>query len=113
MIEKGGDENYEVLVYRMFMDESEIFSFSRRLAWSPDGSFFIVPAGYHQKNKDSEVQYVSYGFTRNDTSEPAFILPSGKSCPLIVWFCPVLIEREEDDEPFINLDHILVFAIAT
>lgn len=28
---------------RMFLDDSEVFSFSRRLEFSPDGSIFIVP----------------------------------------------------------------------
>lgn len=46
----------------MFMDDSEVFSFARRLSWSPDGSFFIIPAGYYQKSKESDVDYVSYGF---------------------------------------------------
>ncbi len=101
------------------MDDSEVFSFARRLSWSPDGSFFIIPAGYYQKTWESEVEYVSYGFIWNDTQDPAFVLPAVKSCPLIVWFCPVLLKRDTDsegnfiDEPFIDLPYIIAFAIAT
>lgn len=102
----------------MFVDDSEVFSFSRRLGWSPDGSFFIIPAGYYQKNKETECDFVSYGYVRHDTSEPAFILPSVKSCPLVVRFCPVLMKREIVngafvDEPFIDLPYIVAFAIAS
>lgn len=97
----------------MFTDDSEVFCFSRRLAWSPDGSFFIVPCGYYQQNTSSDTQYVSYGFLRHETSDPAFVLPSSKTCPIVVRFCPVLFKREEDDEPFIDLPYIVVWAIAT
>ncbi len=65
------------------------------------------------------MDYVSYGFIRNDTQDPAFVLPAVKSCPLVVRFCPVLLKRETDDdgnfidEPFIDLPYIVAFAIAT
>lgn len=57
--------------------------------------------------------YVSYGFIRNNVSEPSFVLPSAGSCPLVVRFHPALFERTEIDEPFIDLPYILVWAIAT
>ena len=100
--------------HRMFLDDSEVFSFSRRPEFSPDGSFFIVPWGvYHTNPKEKDAYYVSYGFTRNNVSEPAFILPSSGSCPLFVRFNPILYERKAEDEPFIDLPYIIVFSVAT
>lgn len=37
------EKKLSVFSHRMFLDDSEVFSFSRRLEFSPDGSFFIVP----------------------------------------------------------------------
>jgi chromatin assembly factor 1 subunit B len=108
------EKKLEVFSHRMFLDDSELFSFSRRLEFSPDGSFFIAPCGIYQvKSPKNDAYYVSYGFTRNNISEPAFVLPSSSSCPLAVKFHPALFERKEEDEPFIDLPYILVFAIAT
>lgn len=98
----------------MFLDDTEVFSFSRRLEFSPDGSFFIVPCGVYQTSPNKkDAFYVSYGFIRNNISEPAFVLPSSGSCPLVVRFNPNLFERKDEDEPFIDLPYVIVFAIAT
>lgn len=114
---KAMQEEKKLTVFnqRMFTDDTEVFTFSRRLQFSPDGSFFIAPCGYYQFHPDSKDSvFCSYGFIRNHVSEPAFILPSpGRSCPLIVRFHPALFERKEEDEPFIDLPYIIVFAIAT
>ena len=90
IIETNGNDTYDVFAYRMFTDDKEVFTFARRCAWSPDGAFFIVPCGYYQENASSETQYVSYGFLRHETNDPAFILPSNKTCPVVVRFCPFL-----------------------
>lgn len=114
VFEQKETEDYTTYISRMFVDDSEVFSFARRLSWSPDGSFFIVPAGvYSQSGTDDEDMYVSYGFLRQDTSEPAFILPSTKACPVAIRFCPILFKREESDEPFIDLPYVVAWAMAT
>lgn len=100
--------------HRMFLDESEIFTFARRLTFSPEGSLLIIPCGiYKSEETKDEMTYCCYGFTRNNLSEPAFILPSEGSCPLGIRFSPLLYKREETDDPFIDLPYIMVFAIAT
>ena len=100
--------------HRMFLDDSEVFCFSRRLTFSPDGSLLIIPCGLYQHDKSKEeINYCCYGFTRKNLSEPAFILPSGGTCPIVVKFHPLLFKRAETDEPFIDLPYIMVFAVAT
>lgn len=108
------EKKYTVVNERMFLDDSECFSFSRRGDFSPDGSFFIVPCGiYNPIPKTKKTSYASYGFIRNNISEPAFILPSPSTTPLVVRFHPALFQRTPEDTPFIDLPYIIVFAIAT
>jgi len=113
-LEMQKEKKLTVFSHRMFLDDTEVFSFSRRLEFSPDGSFFIVPCGVYQTGPEKkDVFYVSYGFIRNNISEPAFVLPSAGTCPLVIRFHPGLFERKEKDEPFVDLPYIMVFAIAT
>lgn len=108
------EKGLKLFTHRMFLDDSEVFCFRRKLDFSPDGSFLIVPCGIYQntENKD-DAGYVSYGFVRNNLAEPAFVLPSSDSCPLGVRYNPLLFKRTEEDKPFIDLPYIVVFAIAT
>lgn len=41
----------------LFHDET-LPSFFRRLAWSPDGSFLLVPAGMDPKKCYNEIKYL-------------------------------------------------------
>ncbi|KAG6421634.1 hypothetical protein SASPL_118191 [Salvia splendens] len=73
----------------LFLDET-LPSFFRRLAWSPDGSFLLVPAGTHKSTPTSELVNTAYVFSRKDlqhlTSPIALYLLSpsdAKTCILM------------------------------
>ncbi|KAJ0970476.1 hypothetical protein J5N97_023353 [Dioscorea zingiberensis] len=57
----------------LFHDET-LPSFFRRLAWSPDGSFLLVPAGIYRDSSASDVLNTAYIFSRNDLSSFHFVL---------------------------------------
>lgn len=99
--------------FHLFHDET-LPSFFRRLEWSPDGSFLVVPAGIHKFSADSSASNTSYIFSRKDFSRPALQLP-GASKPIVaVRFCPVIftLHATRSDAPF-KLPYRMVFAIAT
>ncbi|KAH7422854.1 hypothetical protein KP509_12G028700 [Ceratopteris richardii] len=106
----------------LFHDET-LPSFFRRLAWSPDGSFLLVPAGIHKSPSDSALVNTAYIVSRKDLSRPAVQLP-GASKPIVaVRFCPLLFscysnaEHMKDNDSkntgVFKLPYRLVFAVAT
>ncbi|KAJ6733705.1 CHROMATIN ASSEMBLY FACTOR 1 SUBUNIT B [Salix koriyanagi] len=72
----------------LFHDET-LPSFFRRLAWSPDGSFLLVPAGSYKMAATSETVNTAYAFSRMDLSRPAVMLPGASKPVVAVRFCPV------------------------
>ncbi|XP_039137574.1 chromatin assembly factor 1 subunit FAS2 homolog isoform X2 [Dioscorea cayenensis subsp. rotundata] len=97
----------------LFHDET-LPSFFRRLAWAPDGSFLLVPAGIYRNSSASEVLNTAYIFSRKDLSRPAVQLP-GASKPIVVArFCPVLFHlRGSNSDGFFKLPYRVIFAVAT
>ncbi|CAL1409294.1 unnamed protein product [Linum trigynum] len=97
----------------LFLDET-LPSFFRRLAWSPDGSFLVVPAGSYKTSPSSETVNTAYVFSRKDLSRPALILP-GASKPIIaVRFCPLQFAlRGSNSAGLFKLPYRLIFAVAT
>ncbi|EYU23786.1 hypothetical protein ABFS82_08G094300 [Erythranthe guttata] len=97
----------------LFHDET-LPSFFRRLAWSPDGSFLLVPAGSHKSTPTSEPVNTAYIFSRKDLSRPALMLP-GASKPIVaVRFCPQRFHLLGTNESsFFKLPYRLIFAVAT
>ncbi|KAL2469955.1 Chromatin assembly factor 1 subunit FAS2 [Abeliophyllum distichum] len=53
----------------LFHDET-LPSFFRRLAWSPDGSFLVLPAGSYKPTTASEPVNTAYVFSRKNLSRP-------------------------------------------
>ncbi|XP_010244038.1 PREDICTED: chromatin assembly factor 1 subunit FAS2 isoform X2 [Nelumbo nucifera] len=97
----------------LFHDET-LPSFFRRLAWSPDGSFLLVPAGSYKFTPTSDSVNTAYIFSRKDLSRPALQLP-GASKPIVaVRFCPVVFRlRGSNSAGFFKLPYRLIFAVAT
>ncbi|KAL7142018.1 hypothetical protein ABFS83_08G094300 [Erythranthe nasuta] len=97
----------------LFHDET-LPSFFRRLSWSPDGSFLLVPAGSHKSTPTSEPVNTAYVFSRKDLSRPALMLP-GASKPIVaVRFCPQRFHLLGTNESsFFKLPYRLIFAVAT
>jgi hypothetical protein len=61
-------EEVKVRSHRLFLDDFEYSAFTRRLAWSPDGSILLAPAGCYydlqQMPRSTTYSYTVYGFSR-------------------------------------------------
>ncbi|XP_052197690.1 chromatin assembly factor 1 subunit FAS2 [Diospyros lotus] len=97
----------------LFHDET-LPSFFRRLAWSHDGSFLLVPAGSYRFSPASEPVNTSYVFSRKDFTRPALLLPGASKPVVAMRFCPVTFRlRASNPAAFFKLPYRLVFALAT
>lgn len=97
----------------LFHDET-LPSFFRRLAWSPDGSFLLVPAGVCKISPASEPVNTAYIFSRKDLSRPAIQLPGASKPVVAVCFCPKLFSlRGLNSAGLFKLPHRIIFAVAT
>ncbi|XP_004288334.1 PREDICTED: chromatin assembly factor 1 subunit FAS2 isoform X1 [Fragaria vesca subsp. vesca] len=95
----------------LFHDET-LPSFFRRLAWSPDGSFLLVPAGSYKVSPATETINTAYVFSRKDLSRPALHLPCANKAIVAVRFCPLTFRlRETNPSGFFKLPHRIVFAV--
>ncbi|KAF3694770.1 Chromatin assembly factor 1 subunit B [Channa argus] len=79
----------EVKQYRMFHDDS-MRSFFRRLSFTPDGSFLLVPAGCVEIGEN--VINTTYIFSRKGLKRPIAHLPCPAKATLAVRCCPVYFE---------------------
>ncbi|KAG0496501.1 hypothetical protein HPP92_001192 [Vanilla planifolia] len=97
----------------LFHDET-LNSFFRRLSWSPDGSFLLVPAGMFKYSSATDTTNTAYIISRKDLSRPAVQLP-GASKPIVaVRFCPVLFcLRGSNTASLFRLPYRVIFAVAT
>ncbi|MED6180719.1 3-oxoacyl-[acyl-carrier-protein] synthase [Stylosanthes scabra] len=99
--------------YHLFHDET-LPSFFRRLSWSPDGSFLLVPAGSYKIGTGSDAVNASYIFSRNDLSRPAIQLPSASKAVVAVRFCPIYFNlRGTNSDGLFKLPYRIIFAVAT
>eukprot|EP00850_Spirogloea_muscicola_P023628 SM000373S13610 [mRNA] locus=s373:7134:18111:+ [translate_table: standard] len=107
--------------HHLMLDET-LPSFYRRLAWSPDGSFLVIPAGMYKRSADSPALNTAYAFSRRDWSRPSFLLPSPGKAVVAVRFCPVFFRpsvsplKGEDatiSGSAFKLPYKLVYAIAS
>ncbi|XP_042058998.1 chromatin assembly factor 1 subunit FAS2 [Salvia splendens] len=97
----------------LFLDET-LPSFFRRLAWSPDGSFLLVPAGTHKSAPNSEPVNTAYVFSRKDVSRPALMLPGASKPVVAVRFCPMKFKLlGTTTSSSFKLPYRLIFAVAT
>ncbi|KAG7467311.1 hypothetical protein MATL_G00152030 [Megalops atlanticus] len=115
----GSAAEGEVKNYRMFHDDS-MRSFFRRLTFTPDGSFLLVPAGCVEAGEN--VTNTTYVFSRKNLKRPVAHLPCPAKATLAVRCCPVYFElrtRKSEDgsnQPLPNtfqLPYRLVFAVAS
>ncbi|XP_060185680.1 chromatin assembly factor 1 subunit FAS2 isoform X2 [Lycium barbarum] len=97
----------------LFLDET-LPSFFRRLSWSPDGSFLLVPAGSYKFAPSSEPANTAYVFSRKDLSRPALMLPGANKPVVAVRFCPMTFSlRGSSNSSSFKLPYRLIFAVAT
>ncbi|CAJ1937837.1 unnamed protein product [Sphenostylis stenocarpa] len=100
----------------LFNDET-MPSFFRRLAWSPDGSFLLVPAGSYKINTASESVNAAYIISRKDLSRPAIQLPCANKAVVAVRFCPIIFKLQGtqslNSAGLFKLPYRIIFAVAT
>ncbi|KAI6691897.1 hypothetical protein NL676_019607 [Syzygium grande] len=97
----------------LFHDET-LPSFFRRLAWAPDGSFLLVPAGSYKLLPSAEPVNTAYVISRRDLSRPAIQLPGASKPVVAVRFCPVVFNLQGSNSAgFFKLPYRIVFAVAT
>ncbi|KAL2551560.1 Chromatin assembly factor 1 subunit FAS2 [Forsythia ovata] len=97
----------------LFHDET-LPSFFRRLAWSPDGSFLVMPAGSYKPTAASEPVNTAYVFSRKNLSRPALMLPGASKPVVAVRFCPMAFNlRGSETASSFKLPYRLIFAVAT
>ncbi|GAU35090.1 hypothetical protein TSUD_70130 [Trifolium subterraneum] len=106
-------KNSKSTKYHLFHDET-LPSFFRRLAWSPDGSFLLVPAGSYKVGTASESVNAAYIFSRKDLSRPAIQLPCASKAIVAVRFCPIFFNlKGTNSDGLFKLPYRIVFAVAT
>ncbi|KAL5053278.1 hypothetical protein RYX36_033960 [Vicia faba] len=106
-------KNSKSTKYHLFHDET-LPSFFRRLAWSPDGSFLLVPAGSYKFGTASESVNAAYIFSRKDLSRPAIQIPCASKAVVAVRFCPIFFNlKGTNSDGLFKLPYRIVFAVAT
>ncbi|XP_062257830.1 chromatin assembly factor 1 subunit B [Platichthys flesus] len=109
----------EVKPHRIFHDDS-MRSFFRRLSFTPDGSFLIVPAGCVEIGEN--IMNTTYIFSRKSLKRPIAHLPCPTKATLAVRCCPVYFELrtkkgEDGSEQLLpntfQLPYRMVFAVAS
>ncbi|KAL8236057.1 hypothetical protein R6Q59_017138 [Mikania micrantha] len=99
--------------HHIFHDET-LPSFFRRLTWSPDGSFLLVPAGSYKLSPTSEPVNTTYVLSRKDLSRPALMLPGASKAVVAVRFCPRTFSlRGLGTSSSFKLPYRLIFAVVT
>jgi chromatin assembly factor 1 subunit B len=128
----SGDPSGTKRVY--LLHDETLPSFFRRLSWSPDGSFVMIPSGVYKEDAESQEMHTAYLYARGKWASPIAHIP-GQTKPVVaVRFCPVVFEREAKDEgmdgwdeadpagraeesttpaPYENLPYVMVYAVAT
>ncbi|XP_033104353.1 chromatin assembly factor 1 subunit B-like [Anneissia japonica] len=75
---------------RMFHDDDSLKSFFRRLTFSPDGEFLIVPCGVYEVGDSTS--NTTFLFSRLSLSKPLLHYPGPAKPTVAVRCCPVLFE---------------------
>lgn len=114
-VDASGDASGTKRVH-LFHDET-LPSFFRRLSWSPDGSFAVIPTGVYKEDAESPELHTAYLYARGKWTSPIAHVP-GQTKPVVaVRFCPLVFEKAESDVardgPFENLPYTMVYAVAT
>ncbi|CAM8922002.1 unnamed protein product [Rhodiola kirilowii] len=112
-VEKKTADDSKASKNHLFLDET-LPSFFRRLSWSPDGSFLLVPAGSYKLSPATDPINSAYIFSRRDLSRPAIYLPSAGKPVIAVRFCPVVFSlRGSNQSQLFKLPYRFIFAVAT
>ena len=108
-IEKGQNQNG----FRLFLDETAVSSFFRRPDFSPDGSFFLLPAAQYQLKKEDKPFFAVLLYRRNDFNSPCMVYSTNNRPSVCARFCPKLFKMDEKQPKMFDLNYNMFFAIAT
>ncbi|TDH68685.1 hypothetical protein CCR75_003757 [Bremia lactucae] len=105
------------LKHRMFLDDT-CPAFARRLSWTPDGSYVLMPTGLYRSSESASPVNTVYAFSRGNFCQPTLHLPGQEKASLAVRCSPVMYElrRQSGDYPVNNLfktKHRSVFVVLT
>ena len=81
----------------LFQDDS-VNHFYRRPAWSPDGSFLLLPCGQHFPNMPPPLgaaKPTTFVFNRGNLAAPCAHLPSPDKAVVAIRFCQTLFEKRD------------------
>ncbi|KDO34994.1 hypothetical protein SPRG_01057 [Saprolegnia parasitica CBS 223.65] len=100
--------------HAMFHDDT-FTAFSRRLTWTPDGSYCLVPTGLFKPTSTTvDATHTVYAYARGNLTQPAFHLPGHAKGALCVRCSPILYALTTSvAENLFRLPYRFVFAVAT
>ena len=104
-LEEEGEEQ------KIFLHESCIENFFRRMEWSPDGTFFLAPGGEYKNFEKNEKTFCAYGFARKNLSKPCLAFPSEKPV-ILIKFCPTVYNQKSGFSLF-NTKTKVIFVLGT
>lgn len=99
--------------FRLFLDETAVSSFFRRPDWSPDGSFFLLPAAQYQLRKEDKPFSAVLLYRRSDFNSPCMVYSTNNKPAVCARFCPKLFNIPASKPRIFDLSYNMVFAIAT
>ncbi len=109
MKDESAPDEVKTRSHRLFLDDFEYSAFTRRLAWSPDGSILLAPAGCYydlkQATRSTTYSYTVYGFSRHQLSEPAFTLPGLTAFATCIRFSPYLYKLTQAESGLVALPY--------
>ncbi|EDW01114.1 chromatin assembly factor 1 subunit B [Drosophila grimshawi] len=92
-------------------------TFFRRLCFTPDGKLLLTPAGVTDYDGVIKPTNTTYGYSRYDLSQPAFVLPCPNEYTVAVRCSPVLYclrpYNADKNPPIITLPYRMIYAVAT
>ncbi|KAH8280554.1 hypothetical protein KR018_009797 [Drosophila ironensis] len=92
-------------------------TFFRRLCFTPDGKILLTPAGITDYDGVMKPLNTTYGFSRYNLSQPAFVLPFPSEYAVAVRCSPILYRlrpyNAEKNPPVITLPYRMIYAVAT
>lgn len=99
--------------FRLFLDETAVSSFFRRPDWSPDGSFFLLPAAQYQIRKEDKPFSAVLLYRRNDFNSPCMVYSTNNKPAVCARFCSKLYKLDPTKPKIFDLSYKMLFAIAT
>ena len=98
---------------KLFLPETALDSFFRKIDWAPDGSFFITPLGeYNNASKVKSYPFCAFAFHRNDLKKPAIAYPFEEPV-LFASFAPNKFEIGKREKSLFKNDVKMYFALAS